>query len=353
MSHQRSPIEYAVVGLGTWGDLHLRVLSKDPRVHIAAVCDINPERARAAAETYQVPAWYTTIDDLLADLSIEAISVATPDFAHAPSALAVLQARRHLLLEKPMATTIPECLDILKAAQQSSKTLMIDFHNRWSPPFTIARQRIQAGEMGKLRYCYFRLNDTIFVPTAYLPWAGKSSVLWFLGSHVTDTLRWMFEDEVREVYCVSRKEVLQEMGIDTPDFYTYILQFENGGVATVENSWIVSDKTPSIFDLKCEIQCSRGTIFIDTSHNRMLEIYSHKQAEGWENIYPDTSVNPTIHGKVIGLAAESIRHFIDCVWTGQPPMVGGLDGLRSVEILSAVEESAVLNRPVSVKKHHL
>src|SRR5512139_2553172 len=161
MNTRTKPIQYAVVGLGTWGDLHLRVLGPDPRIQIAAVVDINPERAKAAAETYHVPAWYTSVDEMLADPAIEAVSVASPDFAHAPAALAVLRSGRHLLLEKPMATSVPECLEILQAAQKAGTTLMVDFHNRWSPPFFLARQRILAGELGKPRFCSFRLNDSI------------------------------------------------------------------------------------------------------------------------------------------------------------------------------------------------
>ena len=157
---------------------------------------------------------------------------------------------------------------------------MVDFHNRWSPPFYIAYENLRAGKLGKPRYAYFRLSDTIYVPLQYISWGSKTSVLWFLGPHCIDSIRWLFNDDVREVYCVSRKELLKSKGIDSPDFFAYIMQFENGGVATMENSWILSEQNPTIYDLKLELQCDSGTIFMNPSHSQIMEIYRDQKSAG-------------------------------------------------------------------------
>ena len=130
-----------------------------------------------------------------------------------------------------MATSSAECLEIIAAAHQAAPPSWWIFHNRWSPPFAHSYTSLREGELGELKFVYFRLSDTQYVPTRYISWAAKSSVLWFLGPHATDTVRWLYDDEVREVYAVSRRSTLKSMGVDTPDFYTVILQFENGGVA--------------------------------------------------------------------------------------------------------------------------
>ena len=83
-----------------------------------------------------------------------------------------------------------------------------------------------------------------------------------------------------------------------------------------------------------------------------MEIYTDQKSAGWDNIaYPDTMVNPTVHGKIVGLATESIRHFIDCIWNDQEPIVTGEDGLRATEIILAVEESTRINKPVKVVRN--
>jgi predicted dehydrogenase len=348
------PIGYGIIGVGTWGELHARTLSADPRVRLLAICDLNGERARTVAARYGVPKVYTSYEEMLADPEIEAASVATPDFAHAEPCLAVVGAGRHLLVEKPMATSSAECVEIITAARQTGVTVMVDFHNRWSPPFAQCYTSLRNGELGELKFVYFRLSDTQYVPTRYISWGAKSSVLWFLGPHATDTVRWLYGDEVREVYAVSRRDVLKSMGIDTPDFYTMILQFENGGVAHLEHSWLLSPSTGNLFDLKCELQGSRGTVFIDTSSNRGFEKYTERTPEGYPHCpNQDVMLMYEVHGRQLGFAGESIRHFVDCLWEGRAPMVSPVDGLRSTEILEAAVRSAETGQPVRVVRREV
>jgi predicted dehydrogenase len=352
--NRSTPIGYGIIGAGIWGELHTRVLSKDPRVKVNAICDLNEKRGKEIADKYGIQKVYRDYNEMLLDPSIEAVSIATPDFAHGEPAIAVVSAGKHLLVEKPMATTVEESLKILAGAKKTGVTLMVDFHNRWSPSFYNAYESLKSGEMGKLEFMYFRLSDTTYVPEHYITWAAKSSVLWFLGPHAVDTVRWLFNDEVREVFAVSRKGTLTSMGIDTPDFYTMILQFENGGVAHLEHSWIVSPSSPSIFDLKSELQASKGTIFIDTSHNTMLQKYTQSTPLGYPyTAHQDTTLMPIIHNQQVGFATESIRHFVECLWEGKQPIVGGVDGLRTTEILAAAEQSALTNLPVKVNRTNI
>ena len=82
MSTRTSPIGYAIIGAGIWGNLHLKTLSDDPRVKLVAICDINEERAKKVASEYNIPYHYTSFDEMLKNPEVEAVSVATPDFAH-------------------------------------------------------------------------------------------------------------------------------------------------------------------------------------------------------------------------------------------------------------------------------
>ncbi len=353
MNTQKKSIGYGIIGVGVWGELHVRLLSREPGVNLVAVCDLNKERAQAVAAQYGIPHVYTDYEEMLRNPEVEAVSVATPDFAHSAPALAVVRAGKHLLIEKPMATTIEECLAIINAAKKAGVTLMVDFHNRWSPPFYASYEALQKDEIGDLRMATFRLSDAMSVPL-YFPWSSKSSALWFLGPHSIDTMRWLFQDEVREVYAVSRKGVLSSKGTDTPDFYMVILHFEKGGVAYLEHSWIMAPDSPSIFDLKCQLQGSSGTIYIDTSTNRMMEMYSDKPYDGYHRSHmPDMTLSPVIHQRVVGFGTESIRHFIDSVSRGAQPIVSGVDGLRVTEVILAAEQSAATDLPVKVVRHEV
>jgi predicted dehydrogenase len=346
------PIGYGIIGVGIWGQLHARVLAADERVNLLAVCDLDQARARQVAQRHGIPRVYGSHEDLLRDPSIAAVSVTTPDFAHAAPALAAVRSGRHLLIEKPFTTTVEEAAAIILAARESGAKLMVDFHTRWSPAFYHAYQSVQTGELGELKLATFRLSDTTYVPTRYIPWAARSSVLWFLGPHSIDTVRWLFGDEVRDVYAVRRDGVLSGLGIDTPDFYLLILQFERGGVAYLEHSWILSAQAPNLIDVKCQLQGSRGTAYIDNSHNRAFEKYTELTPRGYPDLsYADTAVLPVVQDRQVGYAAESIRHFVDCLWHDRQPLVGGLDGLRATEVILAAEESARINAPVKVIRH--
>ncbi len=338
------PRGFGVIGLGVWGETHLKAYTTDAHAKLIGVCDVNEQLAKQRFEEYGAQMWTTDYNELLAREDIEAVSIVTPDFLHREIAIAALEAGKHVLLEKPMATTVEDAEAIAQAARKSGRTLMVDFHNRWNPAFAIAKQAIVDGELGELQMASLRLNDTIYVPTEMLSWASRSTVVWFLGSHAIDLVRWLFDDEVVRVYAVSRSRVLKEQGIDTPDFFHYIVELSRGGVAHVENCWIMSDSMPTIFDFKVELIGSEGTMFADCSTHRTLQKYTKEEA-----IYPDVAVRTEIHGKPGGFGVESIRHFIRHVALGEALPVTVEDGVNNTRVLVAVHESAESGQPVEVK----
>jgi len=190
-----------------------------------------------------------------------------------------------------------------------------------------------------------RLNDSIYVPTEMLSWGGDSTAVWFLGSHSVDLVRWLFDDEVKRVYSVSRSRVLRERGIDTPDFFLTILEMCNGGVAQVENCWIMSDQMPTVFDFKMELIGSKGTVLADCSSHRMVQKFTTEGAQ-----YPDVAVRTQIQGLPNGFGIQSIRHFADCVIKDREPLATGQDGLNVTRTLVAIHESAASGEPVEIQR---
>jgi predicted dehydrogenase len=270
--------------------------------------------------------------------------VVTPDFAHDEVLLAAAKAGKHILAEKPLAMTVESCERIVAAAEESGISLMVDFHARWSPPLYKAWEAIREGEIGAPQHVYYRLNDRIFVPTEMLPWAGKTTVLWFVGSHAIDTVRWLVGDEVTRVYSVARRNILQGRGIETPDYYLSTLEFRNGATAVIENSWILPNTMPNIVDVKCEIVGEKGALYVDQSHNRAMEKYTEDFGS-----YPDVFVMPSVYGTQCGFAADSIRYFVECIREGRTPMITGKDGLIVTKIICAIEESIRTCQPVDVQ----
>jgi predicted dehydrogenase len=339
-----SKAAFGLIGCGTWGSVHARTYQASPWARLAAVCDQDANRAKDCAERYGVENHCSDWRELLANPEIQAVSIATPDFVHAEIILAAIEAGKDVLSEKPLAATVEECQKILAARSRRGVKLMVDFHNRWNLPFLSIRRQLEAGELGKLLAINIRLNDTLFVPTRMLSWAARSSPVRFLGSHIIDLIRWMSDAEVSRVYAVSRSVVLKQAGIDTPDFFQYILELSSGATAVVENCWVVNESSPSVFDFQSEFIATKGSAYVNASHNRTVEVYTDRGIQ-----LPDVAGAPDLYGKPVGFAVAAIEHFIDCVVNGKQPMVTGEDGLSVARVLAAIEESAITRHPVDIR----
>ena len=336
-------IRIAVIGAGVWGDTHAAIYREHPLAEPVAVCDKNGEKARTLAEKYGISKVYTDVDDLLADGDFEAVSIVTPDFLHADIAVKCAEAGKHMLIEKPLATSRADVFRIVEAVNRAGVRAMVDLHNRWSPPFAEAKRLIETGELGTLRNAYFRLNDIRWVATDMLPWAASSSILWFLGSHSFDTLQWLFADRVTRVYAVSGRGVLDSVGVQTEDTFLSTLEFERGGIAQMENGWITPDANPCVNDIKCTLTGDRGMVAIDASNHNLIQYYSYDKVT-----VPDILVRNRIHGRVKGFAYESIRSFVDKLASDEPFTVSLEDAARTSLAILAIMDSAKTRMPVEV-----
>lgn len=338
-----SQFRIAIIGAGVWGDTHAAIYREHLMVDPVAICDKNEERARALAEKYGLKKVYTDVDDLLADGDFEAVSIVTPDHLHADIAVKCAQAGKHMLIEKPLATTREDVFRIVEAVNKAHVRAMVDLHNRWSPPFAEAKRMVDAGELGTVRNAYFRLNDIKWVATDMLPWAASSSILWFLGSHSFDTLQWLFSDRVKRVYTVSNRGVLDGLGVATEDTFLTTLEYERGGIAQMENGWITPNANPCVNDIKCNLCGDKGMIAIDASNHNLIQFYSDDKVT-----VPDVIVRNQIHGRVKGFAYESIRSFVDKLATGEPFVVSLEDAARTSLAILAIMESAKTRMPVEI-----
>jgi predicted dehydrogenase len=333
-----------VIGAGLFGENHALVYSRLPGVELVAVCDQNETRAREIAERYGARTHYTDYEQLLAQPDIQAVSLATPDFAHAEIALAAAEAGKHILCEKPLATTVEEAQAIVDAAARAGVKLMVDFHNRVNPPFVAARESVRNGEIGTPAYGYARLSNTTFVPLEMLSWANRSSALYFLGSHAVDIMRFILDDTVVRVQAVTRSGILQKMGVDAPDFHVAIAEFARGAVVTFENAWILPRSQPMVYDFKLELLGSEGAVYVDSSHHGAFELHS-----GGRLSYGDVlGTTPTSDLRIGGFVVEAIARFADAVLHDRPVLATGEDGIEATRIVDAIKRSAESGQPVDV-----
>ena len=337
-------IGVGVIGTGLWGAHHARVFSTLPNTRLIAVCDRSETRARMLATEHGVATVHADHRVLLETPGIDAVSIATPDFTHTPIILDALAAGKHVLSEKPLATNLEEAERIKTAAGASDRKVMVDFHNRVSPVFAAARDDIRDGQIGRPVHAAARLSNTTFVPLEMLSWSARSSALWFLGSHAVDILRFLLDDDVKRVFAMKAKGVLQGKGIDTDDVHLSMLEFGKGTIATLENSWILSPDNPQVFDFTVDLVGDAGQLQLDPSHNG-----AYRNLSGAGMKYRDLfGLTPVGSRRVGGFVMESIARFVDAILDDTPVLASVEDGLRVTRILTAIEDSARSGQPVDI-----
>jgi len=331
-------VRTGIIGAGIWGTNHALALTTHPGATVAIVCDRDESRARSLGERFGCE-WTTSLD-VVANSDVEAVTIATPDHLHREPALTMLRAGKHVLVEKPLATTVADGRVMVDAAERAGLKLMVDFHARWHPLFMNAKGYVERGELGKPVMAYARLSDTIYVPTEMLTWSGQSGPEWFLFPHTMDIVRWLFGCDPVEVYAKGRRGVLDRKGIDCWDAIQTMIEFEGQAFCTFETSWIVPTSYSNVVDNRLSLYGETGG----------LEIKNEPSLWAFTDRFhtPFSSTSVTRYGKVWGYQYESIRYFIDCVADDVMPEANGRDGLMVTAMIAATLRSLAERRPVAI-----
>lgn len=327
------------IGVGTWGQVMLDAFRAHPGVRVDAVFDVDAARAKTVAEKYGVGAHYASLDAFLAHPGIGAVGVATPDFAHREAVVGSLQAGKHVLVQKPMATTVADARAMVAAQKASGRSLMVDYQHRWGIGFAEARSLAHAPSFGPIVHGFIRMSNYQKVPMQNLSWSRSSSVLWFLGTHTADLARYIVGSEVERVFSVSRRNVLRGRGVDTPDFFQSTLQFENGVSLLMENSWVLPEGEFIGLEMKLDLYGANECVRVNQVPANII-IKSTK----------DKLELPLGARSAVTARGVSIRHFLDAVLAGKEPPVTAHDGLMNTAILVAIEKSVAEGRVVALKE---
>lgn len=337
-------LKAAIVGTGIFGSFHARALSEMPEVELIAICDLNRNRAEQIAAQFGIPQVYTSHTEMLAKSGCDFVTIATPDHLHAQVAVDAANAKRDFLVEKPFATTRDDIARMREAISRNGVRAMCDLHNRSSQPYAMAKEIIDSGEMGSVYNMYIRLNDNKSVATDMLSWSASSSILWFLGSHSLDLISYLCGSRPRTVYSLSRKGILQRLGVDTVDIYQTAIEFENGVIAQMENGWIVPNGNTALIDMKCNITCERGSFNINTSNSDMLQILTEERTQT-----PNCIARPIINGRVEGFAPGNIHSFVRALAENKPFNITVDEAADSCLAILAIMKSAETRQAVTVQ----
>lgn len=326
-----STIRIGVIGAGRWGRNIIRTLSELGA--LAAVAESDPEACAIVAEQYPEVTCYDGFRALLDDDSIDAVVVATPAATHAAFALAVMDADKHLFVEKPLAMTKEEVQVLSREVQSFAKTFMVGHLLLYQPAITFIKSFIEAGRLGPLVSCHQVRRNLGTV-------REHENALYSLGVHDVAVLQYLINGT--PVRCRSTGHCVMQSTVED-DVYAHI-EYESGVKAHIHNSWMWPIKQRELMVIG-----EQGALHFDeltqtVTHHKNTVMPSRLE-QGSEVVYQGSGQALTLE----------MAHFIDCIQSGKQPKSDYQQGLVVCDILNALQGQLVHERadvPESSHSHY-
>ncbi len=340
-------IHIGIIGAGTVVRVrHLPETAQNPFARVSAVCDIVSERAKEMAEKYDSKA-YTDYKEMLKDPSLDAIIVAATNTTHAEMTIAALEAGKHVMCEKPMATNLADARKMIETAEKTGKKLMLAHNQRLEPATRKAREMIQSGRLGKVL-----TFTSIFGHPGCEDWAIDGEDTWFfkkditgmgclgdLAIHKLDLIRWIMADDY--VAATAMTDTLHKTYpdgglIDVEDNAICILRTKKGAMGTMIASWTYRKE-----DNSTTLYCENGVLQLYANPDYPLVVhYDHEHAEYHQLGKKSTNVEQVKTG--------IIDAFVGALVHDTEPPIPGIEGYKALEAVLACQEAAKTQKVIQI-----
>jgi predicted dehydrogenase len=301
-----------------------------PDVELAAIADEDQARLRSAVDQFGGEA-FADYRDLLACEDIEAVIIASPNAEHHEHVIAAARAKKHVLCEKPIATTRTDGLEMVSACREHGVKFQTAFPVRFSAPATSLCRMVREGAVGTP--LAVKATNPGRYPGGWFgdPALAGGGAVMDHTVHVADLLRWIFDAEITQVYAEIDTALHPDLPVD--DVATLLLTLSNGVFASLDPSWSRPKAWPTWGGVTMEVIGDRGVISMD-AFSQHLELFEDR---GLRHLFV-----PWAEGGDLPM----IRSFVDAIRNDTDPSVTGEDGLRAMEVALCAYESARRHEPV-------
>ena len=308
----------AVVGTGFWGKNHARVYKELESTELVAICDRDAERAKAVAAQLGVKA-YTSSSRMLKNKEVEAVSVCTWSTSLATEALKALRAGKHVLVEKPMATTTKQAEKLVLTAEENGLHFTVGFLMRFIPGLRHIRESVDGKQVGEL------VCATAKRVSQWPERIGDVGVVKDTAIHDIDVMRFVFREDPIAVYaqCGSMRHRMFE------DYAMIMLSFADGKSAFIESNWLTPYKTRTLTvtgsDAIMRLDYITQELWIEAANQNVQPKFPWQEP----------------------LKAE-LQHFADCIVKKEKPVVKGEDGIKALRIAVAALKSSSKKKAIKL-----
>ena len=327
------------IGILSFAHHHAEVYSHNlntlPGLDLFGIADEDQARGQHFAAQFGTR-FFMSYADLL-QAKPDGVIICTENNKHRPLAELAAAEGVPVLCEKPLATTLEDAQAIVAACQQAGVVLMTAFPMRFSAPLVEIKSRLEAGDFGQV-YCFNATNQGE-LPTKHRAWfvdaqlAGGGAIMDHTV-HLVDIMRWFLGSEVSQVYAQSNR-IFYADEVEVETGALEMLAFQNGVFASIDASWCRPPYWPTWGGLTLEVVTERGAVIVD-AFKQNLTVYSHRwQRPLWN--YWGSDANQAM-----------VAEFGSAIREQRQPKVGGMDGLRAVEVALAAYQSAAAGQPVDI-----
>ena len=320
---------------------------------VVQMCDINAQLGAERCREFSLPPerFTTSLDALLANEAVDVVGIYTPDHLHADHTIKALQAGKHVICTKPFLNDLSRARDVLAAQQKSGKQVFVGQSSRFFAPFNRQRGHFQTGAFGELNTIEtaYNADHRWFLEK---PWAKQAAFKWLFGglSHPADLARWYLPDIAEVMGYSSLSENGKAGGLKNDDTFHFILKTVSGKIARVSGCYscpIVPSQRDS--GMTCILRCSEGASQADYPELR----YSWKT--GGQSVIERFEEQEDYYFRFEGRSHHAgeyqnyIEYFARCLAAGETPKPDAREGIVTIALLEAMEETCATGKPVQIK----
>jgi len=323
----------AIVGAGRIAPAHLEGLKAlSSRAKVVAICDMNEKLRQERQNAFNIPEGFSSVDELLKWGEFDISAVLTPPDVRSEVCIPIIEARKHLLVEKPFSLSLDEATTIVDTAEKTGVILAVDQNFRWIPPAPILRQKILDGAIG-------RVLSVLLVDTVWRDeregWRNKTSqlALSVMGIHWLDRIRWITGEDGMRVYTSSLiSKILTSSG---EDITSTVITLESGAVATLVHHWASHSRG---INNSLQIDGTNGSAVVRGEELIWIGKDGKQTKESFSGIRIESSM------------ALSWTELLDAIDEGRTPCHSGRDNINTVALLTGAYLSASTGESVSINQ---
>ncbi|NMC28208.1 MAG: Gfo/Idh/MocA family oxidoreductase [Syntrophomonadaceae bacterium] len=333
-------LNVGLIGCGRISKNHFEAIAGLPDARCLACCDIIPERAREAAEKYQISRWTAKYEDMLRDPEIDLISICTPSGLHPQHGIQAAQHGKHVISEKPMACRINEADQMIQVCEEAGVRLFVVLQNRLNPSIQLVRRAFEEGRFGRV----YMITSNVFWtrPQDYYdmaPWRGTweldGGAFMNQAAHYVDMVQW-FGGPIAEVKSITGTLA---RNIEAEDTGSAIIRFQNGAIGSINVTMLTY---PQNIEGSITILGEKGSVRVGGASLNRIEQWNFADQKDYDEDIDKASTNPS---SVYGFGHSGYyRNVIDTLDSRVRPSTGGLEGRKSLYLLEQIYRGQELQR---------